>query len=82
MSFIASLLPIRHLGCTGYSRKVILDRHQCEREKKAADVGISLLLSLILLGFGTAVSAQEAIEQEFEFDIPRQAVDTACRGVC
>ena len=49
--------------------------------KNAADVGISLLLSLILLGLGTAVSAQEVIEQEFEFDIPRQAVDTALTEV-
>ena len=40
-------------------------------------MGIRVLLSLILLGFGSAVSAQQAIEQEFEFDIPQQAVHTA-----
>ena len=35
------------------------------------------MLSLILLGFGSAVLAQQAIGQEFAFDIPQQAVDTA-----
>ena len=40
-------------------------------------MGTRVLLSLILLGFGSAVSARQAIEQEFDFDIQQQAVHTA-----
>ena len=47
------------------------------RINRAADVGIRLLLSLILLGFGSAVLVQQAIEQKLDFDIPQQAVHTA-----
>ena len=47
------------------------------RENRVAELGIRLLLSLILLGFGSAVSAQQAIDKEFDFDIPQQAAPTA-----
>ena len=80
MSLMVSLLPIRHLTCTRHSRK----SHSGSSSKRArinrsaaVDVGTRLLLSLILLGFGSAVLAQQEIEQEFEFDIPPQAVHTA-----
>ena len=35
------------------------------------------MLSVMLLGFGSAASAQEANEQEFEFDIPAQPAHSA-----
>ena len=40
-------------------------------------MGFGFLLSLMLLGFGPAVSAEEAVEKRFEFDIPAQAAHTA-----
>ena len=40
-------------------------------------MGTGFLLSLMLLGFGSTVSAQETVEQRFEFDIPAQAAHTA-----
>ena len=78
MSFMVSLPPIRHLACTRHSRKSHSgSSSKRARKNRTADVGIRLLLSLILLGFGSAVLAQQAIEQEFDFDIPQQAVHTA-----
>ena len=78
MSFMVSLPPIRHLACTRHSRKSHSgSSSKRARKNRAADVGIRLLLSLILLGFGSAVLAQEEIEQEFDFNIPQQAVHTA-----
>jgi iron complex outermembrane receptor protein len=48
------------------------------RKNRHADGGHGLFLSLICLSFGSTGSAEEAmIEQEFEFDIPRQAVAAA-----
>ena len=47
------------------------------RRRRGADVGAGLLLSVMLLGFGSAASAQEASEQRIEFDIPAQAANTA-----
>ena len=78
MSFMVSLPPIRHLACTRHSRKSHSgSSSKRARKNRAADVGTRLLLSLILLGFGSAVLAQEATEREFDFDIPQQAVHTA-----
>ena len=78
MSFMVSLSPIRRLFCTRHSRKSDSGSSSLRaRTNRAADVGTRPLLSLILLGFGSAVLAQQAIEQEFDFDIPQQAVHTA-----
>ena len=61
----------------GSQGKVVLGRLQYKREKnRAADMRASLLLGVVLLGFGSAVSAREA-EREFDFDIPQQPVHTA-----
>lgn len=79
MSFLFSLPLNRHILFTGYSWKSHFESSSWRaRKNRVADIRHSLFLSLIFLGFGSSLSAQEAIiGQEFEFDIPRQAVDSA-----
>ena len=79
MSVKFSLPPNYPALVTGYSWKSHFGSSSIRaRKNRVADGGHGLFLSLIFLGIGSTVSAEQAmIEQEFEFDIPQQAVDAA-----